>query len=593
MRRSDNTTYKTFDQEYLTELCDGLNIVDFINEYIPLTKAGQNWKAKCPFHAEKTPSFVVSPTKGVYHCFSCKKGGNAIRFLMEREGMSFYEAVIFLSDKLGKTPPHAVNTKEYEEFRKTQEALLKANSIAEEIWSRNLRYSEKAQDYLKDRGITQDTIDIFKIGYATDSWTEVCGELETQKIDRKMAEASGLILTKENTHTYDRFRNRVITPISDLHGKIIGFSGRTLGDSKKEAKYVNSPETPIYTKGKHLFGLHVTKDAIRQRGFAVLTEGNFDIISLYQHGIENAVAGLGTAVTPHQAKLLKRFTDKVVICYDSDSAGELAAERAIKVLQAEGFIIKVMELPVGSDPDDFIRKEGKANFNTLRGRSISWFRYLLDKTLTQHDISNPTDKVKVLKRVQELVGFSSTELEKREYFNQAMDVLKIDKDIARKSWGEISSEPAPADDPEKPVATLTEAKLLQLLLYADDRKTPVEAVKKYLQTPEVRKIALILATLKGEFRYTLVESLLADDDKAFLRQVSLDADEYVPQLENIDEEVEHCITAIKRDSLQFQLEEVCDLVTTHLKTESDNWEDELNELFSKQISLAKELKALT
>lgn len=590
MRRSDNKTYKTFDQEYLTELADSFNIVEFINDYVPLTKAGQNYKARCPFHDEKTASFVVSPTKGMYHCFSCKKGGNIIRFLMEREGMSFYESVIFLSDKAGLTPPHTTNTKEYEEFKKTQEGLLKANEIAVETWSRNLRHSEKAQEYLKDRGITKETIDTFKIGYSTESWQELTDELNKASIDSKLLQSSGLV-SESKGKTFDRFRNRVITPISDLHGKVIGFSGRTLSDDKKEAKYVNSPDTPIYNKGKHLFGLNITKDAIRKKGFAVLTEGNFDIISLYQNGVENVVAGLGTALTTHQAKLLKRFTDKVVLCYDSDSAGELAAERAIKTLQAEGFIIKVMELPKGSDPDDYIRTKGKQQFNVLRGQAVSWFKYLLGKAMKQHDINNPTDKVKLLEKVQELVGFATTELEKREYFSQGMDILKIDKDIARKSWSKISKEPVP-EVVEKENATLTESKFLQLLLYADDRKTPIEEVKKYLRTPEVRKLALILATMRGEFRYTLVESLLADEDKAFLRQLSINADEYVPQLEDIEVEIKHCITAIKRDSLQFQLEEVSDLVATHLKTTSDNWETELNDLFTKQVEIAKELKAL-
>lgn len=168
MRRSDNTTYKTFDQEYLTELAESFNIVEFINEYLPLHKAGQNYKACCPFHLEKTPSFVVSPTKGMYHCFSCKKGGNVIRFLMDREGMSFYEAVIFLSEKAGITPPHTTTTKEYEEFKKTQDSLFTANTVAVDLWTRNVLNSEKAKEYLKDRGLTQATIDAFKIGYAPD-----------------------------------------------------------------------------------------------------------------------------------------------------------------------------------------------------------------------------------------------------------------------------------------------------------------------------------------------------------------------------------------------------------------------------------------
>ena len=193
MKRSDNTSYKTFDQEYLTELCDSINAVEFINEYVPLTKAGSSYKARCPFHLEKTASFVVSPTKGLYHCFSCKKGGNVIRFLMDREGMTFYEAVIFLSEKAGLTPPHTTNTEEYEKFKKTQESLLKANSIAVELWSKNLEASKIAEDYLADRGITKDTIETFKIGFASDEWTQLTDELTKQKIDAEIIQESGLV----------------------------------------------------------------------------------------------------------------------------------------------------------------------------------------------------------------------------------------------------------------------------------------------------------------------------------------------------------------------------------------------------------------
>src|SRR5574343_427363 len=180
MRRSDKTTYKAFDQEYLTELAESFNIVDFINDYVPLVKAGANYKACCPFHQEKTASFIVSKEKGLYHCFSCKKGGNIISFMMEREGMSFYEAVLFLSEKAGLTPPNTVNLKDYEEFRKTRSSLLEANSVAVELWRKNLENSEKAKTYLKDRGITQSTIDTFQIGFATDSWTDLAEELKNK-----------------------------------------------------------------------------------------------------------------------------------------------------------------------------------------------------------------------------------------------------------------------------------------------------------------------------------------------------------------------------------------------------------------------------
>lgn len=590
--KRDNKPH-AFNPAFIEELLSEFNIVEFIKEFVPLTPKGDNFVARCPFHTENTPSFVVSDKKGIFRCFGCGKGGNLIKFLMEKEGMTYYESILYLSEKCGKEMPAEFQTEEYKKYKEIQQALSDINKLTLDKWLENFKSSKVAPEYLVERGIDLATAETFSVCLAADDWNQIKDLLTSNSFSLETCVTSGLVLESKGKH-YDRFRNRIITPIFDVHGKLIAFSGRTLSSKKAEVKYINSPDTPLYNKGKHLYGLNVTKDDIKAKGFAVVTEGNFDIISLYQNGVTNAVAALGTSLTPQQAKLLKRYTQRVVLCYDGDSAGAIAAERAIKVLQKEGFIIKVMELPKGLDPDTYIRKVGRKEFNEQRGKAVSWFKYLVEQSAKKHDLSNPTDKAKLLEKVKDIVNYSSTDLEKKEYFEQAMNMLKIDKTVAQAVWKSVpTGSPVVAEIRIKEEATLVESRLLQLMIIAKDRKIVLDEVKQYLQNPSVRTIALILGNMKDEFKYNLIESLLKDEeDKEFLCKLILDVEETKPKDEHLEKDIQNCISSIKQNALMVQMEEVGQLLKEHNEKVSDTWESELNSIIERQMNLYKELRTL-
>ncbi|MBV9958788.1 MAG: DNA primase, partial [Acidobacteria bacterium] len=351
-----------YPQTFIDDLRRQADIVRVIQDYVSLKKKGANWMACCPFHQEKTPSFSVSPSKEIFYCFSCQKGGSVFNFVMEMERVSFPEAIRIVAEKANVPLPQMVEDKKFEARRKDEEEakanVIELNTWALEFWEAQLAEggaeSRAAREYLKQREIEDETRRVFRLGYAPDSWDALSSYLKKRGASEKQIEASGLVVKKDAGGSYDRFRGRLIFPVMDAQGRAVAFGGRTLGAG--EPKYLNSPETAAYTKGRHLYGLHLTRDEMRRKKFAILVEGYLDLIVPYQFGVRNMAASLGTALTPEQAKLLGRFARKVVINYDGDSAGVKAAKRAIETLLAEDFEIKVLVLPAGSDPDEFIRQ---------------------------------------------------------------------------------------------------------------------------------------------------------------------------------------------------------------------------------------------
>ncbi|HEY0049240.1 MAG TPA: DNA primase, partial [Pyrinomonadaceae bacterium] len=366
-----------FEESFIDELRQRADLVRIIEPYAPLKKKGANWMGCCPFHQEKTPSFSVNPAKGFYKCFGCGKGGNAFSFVMEIEGLTFPEAIKKVAEVSGVPLPAPVDDKKFEHVKKKKEAekkiadaVIELNQFALELWESQLQETsgKQAREYLEARGISEETCKIFRIGYAPDSWDALMSFLKSKGADEKLIEQSGLVsINEEKKRVYDRFRGRVMFPVLDVNGKPIAFGARIL--DKGEPKYLNSPETPAYIKGEHLYGLFQDKEDIRRKKFAILVEGYLDLIALYQAGVHNAVASLGTAFTPNQAKLLGRFARKIVVNYDGDSAGVKAARRAIETLLAEDFEIKVLVLPNGQDPDDFIRANDVEAYNIQRGNA--------------------------------------------------------------------------------------------------------------------------------------------------------------------------------------------------------------------------------
>ena len=367
-----------FSEEVVQEVLSRTDIVEIISAYLPLKLTGKNYRTLCPFHSEKTPSFMVSREKQIYHCFGCGEGGNAITFLTKHERLSFPEAVRHLADRAGIHLPEKRAGRGTDPSPKLD--LYEVNRQACEFFQDQLTRSSagvKAKEYLKARGISEDAWDKFRLGYAPASWDTLLRHLRAKGKPSSLLEAAGLILSSNRPGAYfDRFRDRLMIPILDTQERVLGFGARAF--AVDENKYVNSPTSPIYIKGETLYGLNFAYKRIREEGQALIVEGYFDLISLHLFGWETAVASSGTSLTSGQARLLKRYADRAILLFDSDPAGVKASVRSIEVLLDEGFILRVAELPGGQDPDSLLRTEGRSAMEDVIDRSWDWLDFIWD-----------------------------------------------------------------------------------------------------------------------------------------------------------------------------------------------------------------------
>ncbi|MBU1978761.1 MAG: DNA primase [Gammaproteobacteria bacterium] len=388
-------------QSFVQDLLNSLDIVDVVDRYVPLKKAGANYVACCPFHSEKSPSFSVSPTKQFYHCFGCGAHGSAIGFVMEHQGLGFVEAVEELARSAGLTVPKE-ESGHYE--RKTEgdfEALTEAMQHATHYYRDELKRSEGAIAYLKKRGLSGEIAARFGIGYAPGGWQNLATVFSDYQA--KALVQAGLVIEGEGKR-YDRFRDRIMFPIINQKGTVIGFGGRVLETG--EPKYLNSPETPLFEKGRELYGLFQARQAIRAAGKVIVVEGYMDVVALAQHGVEYAVATLGTATTPVHGQKLLRQTDNVVFCFDGDTAGRKAAWRALEnslALVGDEKSIRFLFLPQGEDPDSYIRKEGKAAFEAQLESAMPMSEFLLRELAAGVDMQTMEGRAHFLKLAQPLV----------------------------------------------------------------------------------------------------------------------------------------------------------------------------------------------
>lgn len=378
-------------EETIAAIRERVPIEELVGEHVTLKKSGASYRGLCPFHNEKTPSFYVHPHRGFYHCFGCQASGDIFSFAMHVEGQTFPEVTRMLAERAGVELPAFDPQLEAEQGRKRafKERLTALMDAATEFYVRQLSKHANAgiaRVELKERGITAKTAKEFRLGYAPSGWDSLLSFLNEQGYSPADAEAVGLIVPRRNSDGhYDRFRHRLMFPITDLHGRVIAFSGRALAppqgqDDSKEppAKYINSPESPLYTKGEVLFGLHEARVSIRREGFALLCEGNFDLLALHQAGFSQAVAPLGTAFTEAHAKLLGRFCDQVVLLFDGDAAGRKAAREAHTLVHKAGLSTRVVVLPDGADPDTFLREHGAEALTARVSHAPSGFEYLID-----------------------------------------------------------------------------------------------------------------------------------------------------------------------------------------------------------------------
>ncbi|HKS08408.1 MAG TPA: DNA primase [Pyrinomonadaceae bacterium] len=427
-----------YPQTFIDDLKRQAEIVRVVQDYVPLKKKGANWMACCPFHKEKTPSFSVSPTKEIYFCFGCHKGGSVFNFVMEIERVSFPEAIKIVADKVGMPLPKMVEDSRFEARRQESDDVIQLNSWAMDWWEQQLESSKEARiarEYLVQRELTEETQKAFRLGYAPDSWEALSTYLRQKGAAQQQIERSGLVVKKEEgSGSYDRFRGRLMIPVLDVQGRPIAFGGRALKPDDN-AKYINSPETIAYVKGRNLFGLNLTRDEIRRQGFAILVEGFLDLIVPFQAGVRNVVASLGTALTAEQAKLLSRFARKVVVNYDGDRAGVQAAKKSIEILLAEDIEVKVLVLPDNADPDEFIRKFGVTEYQRRRAQAQPHIQFVIENALRDRSLHRPADKAEAVEEVLPYIRAVNSRIQKREYFDMAMDSLGIDREnVNTSTW---------------------------------------------------------------------------------------------------------------------------------------------------------------
>ena len=377
-----------FPSTFIDDLKSHVDIVQIVQEHVPLRRSGTAWKGLCPFHGEKTPSFQVHGDKGFFHCFGCGVGGDVIKFVELYDKVTFPEAVRQLAARAGLTVPESDDSTQDIESQREREALLRMHEVAAAWFREQLTTpaGAAARRQLQERGLTAETIETIGAGYAPPAREGLKARLLKEGFALPGLLRSGLLVQRDDTTVLDRFRNRLMIPIHRDNGAIVAFGGRAMEDGQ-QPKYLNSPETPIYVKGRTLYGLHLSKAAITRAKHAVMVEGYFDVAQALQAGIANVIASSGTALTPAQARLLKRFASKVVLSFDPDAAGQGAAARTSELLVAEGFQVNVAMLPSGDDPDNFIRKSGAAAYQERLRNSRPYLEYLLDRASAGHDFS--------------------------------------------------------------------------------------------------------------------------------------------------------------------------------------------------------------
>jgi len=422
------------------------DIVKIVGDYVKLRKAGANYVGLCPFHQEKTPSFNVHPVRQFFHCFGCGKSGDVFKFVMEMDGLSFPEALRRIAEKVGVHLEERAGEETYDAHTKLRTALVKLHEIAGKFFAAQLGATTEgrmARAYLADRGMKDEVVGRFRIGYAPAEGQGLLRQLSGLEFDKETLEKSGLIIfDAERQRTYDRFRRRIIYPIANDQGKVVAFAGRALGDD--QPKYLNSPETAIYTKSRVLYHLDRAAQAIRKLDYAILVEGYMDCIAVASSGIENVVASCGTSLTEGQIRLLGRYTHRVVVNYDPDSAGMAATERSLALLLEAGFEAKVLALPGGLDPDEFIKKQGVAAYSELLKTTPSYIDYLTDRAAKSHDVRTPEGKVAAANAVLPYLIKVPNPMLRAELASRLAERLRVDerllRDELRRAAGEKRTE---------------------------------------------------------------------------------------------------------------------------------------------------------
>ncbi|MYL63039.1 DNA primase [Bacillus hwajinpoensis] len=441
-------------EEKIEAIRRSTDIVDVISDYVQLKKQGRNFFGLCPFHGESTPSFSVAPDKQIYHCFGCGAGGNAFSFLMEIEGYNFVEAVQSLGQKSGIDLPEVQeNQSGSAKTNSENDTIYKAHDFLTKLYNHCMVKTpegEQARAYLNERGFTKEMIEKFQLGFAPDSWDYATSYLEKRNYPLAKVADAGLLAKREFDGKYfDRFRNRIMFPIWDPKGRPVAFGGRIIGDG--EPKYLNSPETKLFQKGKFLYGFHLTRSAIRLKDQAILLEGYVDVITAYGNGVQNVVASLGTALTKDQAKLLRRQTESVVICYDSDKAGTNAATRAADELMEAGCYVRIAKMPGGLDPDDYIRTYGAERFEKdVIGAASTVMAFKMEVFRSGKNLSDEGERIRYIEEVLKEISRLPNAVERDHYLRQLAEEFSLSLDALKQQVSQFFKEGKKSKDNAPP-----------------------------------------------------------------------------------------------------------------------------------------------
>ncbi len=537
------------------------DIVRVVGEYVRLKKSGQNFTGLCPFHSEKSPSFAVHPVKQIYHCFGCGVGGDVFKFVMEMEKIPFPEAIRVVAEKCGIAVP-AARERSPEERKENQQrtSLVEIHREAAAFFAQQLNGTPEgraAKAYLLDRGLDSEAVARFGIGFAP-SGGEILMRAMKQKYPEKVLEVSGLFSRDQSGRPYDRFRRRVMFPIANDSGKIVAFGGRALGDDLP--KYLNSPETPIYSKSNVLYHLDRAKESLRQRDFAVLVEGYMDAIAVAIAGVSNVVASCGTSLTESQVKLITRFTRRIIVNYDPDTAGQAATERSLTLLLEQGVEVRVLALPGGKDPDSFIRAEGAAAYIKLLNEAPPYVDYLISRA-RKMDMTTGEGKLRAVNFLMPYVQRIPDRLLRSEWATRIAQNLRIEEPVLRESMrkaanerrSEVKAKPGFTGRPEK----AAERRLVQILIEADEFRSQVaqeidaNELHKGLETERILGV-LVEVCKSGERPDAAALAMgLEDHDRRLLFEIAFESGVMPTQ-----GEADSCMLVLKRRRIEEELASV-------------------------------------
>jgi DNA primase len=570
----------------IDEIKDRLDIVEVIGSYIKLQKAGQNFRTTCPFHSEKTPSFFVSPSRQIWHCFGCQKGGNIFQFVMDIEGVEFGDALRLLAQRAG------IELKKQDpKIRSERERLYEICEIATKFFEKQLEESKigrSAKKYLLGRKISEDSLKKWRIGYAPDVWQGLSNFLSSQGYSQEEIEKAGLGLSSEKGSFYDRFRGRIIFPIFDLNSKVVGFSGRVFGDENKEdvAKYINTPQSLLYDKGRILYGLDKAKISIRKENVCILVEGNMDLIMVHQVGFENAVAVSGTALTPYQLNILKRYSDNLLIAFDMDVAGQTAAKKGIDLAQAQDFNIKIVVLSEGKDPAEIISQNPKKWKSALE-KAKTILDFYFDNAFSGKNLKSPEDKKEIAKILLPVIKRIPNKIEQSHWIQelaQKLKVKEIDIEIELKKIGVIGQQ------------TIEQQKKVGKTENNKNRKKILEERILTLILKSPQQIEILEKEIISFFSDSTQEALIQIKEKGsnfgkqelnlFLNHLFLKAEIEEIEEENILLEIQSCLKEIQLLNIKDKLDKISKNIK---KAESEKNFKEIEKLTNDFNILSKSL----